>query len=170
MKRIIFPFLFLFIVFSVSAMDIGLSYDPCIDFSAGSINDHISLGISTEVPFWNPTHLRIRYQYLAENDDDIEADLFSIDVVYAFSDRETSGYRFFPYIALGAHYLLPDHSDYELEGTAGIHSCAGCYYKIMPFHYVYIEGGISQLKYKPKIMESYTENTIYFNIGYKLVF
>lgn len=170
MKRTAILLFFMLIAVSVNAMDFDLTFDPCIELNIGTINNHISLGISTEVPFWKPTHLRIRYQYLTENKNDIFADLISVDVVYTIKDRQTSGYRFYPYIAAGAHFMFPDHDNYNLHSTPGFQAYIGCYYKLAPFHYLFFESGIARLKYKPKGFHSYTENKLFANIGYKLVF
>lgn len=170
MKRIIFSLLMLCILNSASAMDFESSIDPCIDLSIGIINEHPAFGIATEVPFWKPCTLRLRYNYLAGNKDDIEADMFSLDIVYAQRDNQTSGYRFYPYIAAGAHYLIPDHKNYDMDPSLGVHAYAGCFYKIMPFHLLYLEGGIYSLKYEPDNQQSYTESKLFLSIGYKFIF
>lgn len=170
MKKIIPVLSILIFAAYAYAMEFEHNYDPSIDFTMGIIDDNLTFGISTEIPFWTPSFLRIRYQHNLKNDNDIRSDMISIDLLFRNKNIETSGYRFSPFIAIGGHYLFPDHDNYDLSSSIGFQAFIGFYYRISPFNYLYIEGGGIRKNFKPKSMSSYEEDSLIVNIGYKIVF
>lgn len=166
-------YIFMILIFSaliINAMEFDLHFDPCIDFNIGIIDESLSLGISTELPFWSPTRLRVRYFHVTENDNDISSDIVSFDVFYSNKDKETSGYRFFPYIAAGAHLHLPSHDNIDFSTTIGYQAYLGIFYKLAPFNYLFAEAGYIRMEYKPKDLAGNIDNNFLFFFGYRIIF